>query len=380
MSIRPSLLSSLVILAALLVGTPLFGQAFCTVGSTLKNDSLPANPAGAQQISVIQGLCEGEAIASVFDVSALGPSVTVNEAGVLFAAIGGAFPASGRLQIFDGLTIAPNGAVTMGPLVHETIGALQYTPNAFNTTDISAFNVTVNSGTLVVAFTMDFNQNYLIPFLGCAGGYSANFATDNTAGPGSPCTTAPGTNLLNASGAGWWDVTQFSVGGTPICGIAYNGNWVLRACVTGSAPPSTYPGTNADVVLRSGVGFVSPDANDIKTATAGDFLTLEVESPGATLAGLELLLVTELFPTGMPPLSPFPGIAVTGNPASTYLLVGNGASPFGPALLPPTSFGLSFGVPSGLTGTSALFQALIPWIGAQNGILESTEGHEIQLM
>ncbi|MEZ6194672.1 MAG: hypothetical protein R3F20_02930 [Planctomycetota bacterium] len=364
----------------LLLSAALGAQTFCTQGTILKHDTLPANPSGAQNVSIIQGLCEGEAAASVFDVSSLGPTVTVNECGILFAASGGATAASGRLQIYDGVTIAPNGAATLGPKVYETTGALQYSPNAFNTADISASNVVITSGKLVVAFTMDINLNYNIPFLGCAGGYYADFATDNTAGPGSPCTTQPGTNLLLAQGAGWWDVTQFSVGGTPICGIAYNGNWVIRACVTNSLPPATYPGTAADLVLASSVGLTTPDLTDVKSTTAGDYMNFGITSPGGGLVGLELLFVVELFPTGAPPASPFPGIAVTGNPASTFLLVGDGAGPFGPALIPPQGFNAAYFVPAGLAGTSGLFQAIVPWVGAQNGIFESTDGHEFQVM
>ncbi|MCA9321506.1 MAG: hypothetical protein KDB53_12255, partial [Planctomycetes bacterium] len=161
---------------------------------------------------------------------------------------------------------------------------------------------------------------------------------------------------------------------------AFNGNWVLRACVASNSTLPTYPGTAADLTLRTSVGGAPLDAADVKSATGGDFLTFEMHSPGGGLAGRGYFLVVEVFATGSPPVSPYPGIAVSGNPALTFLAVGAGASPFGPTVFGPAPTSFAFQVPQGFSGASGLFQVLVSWTGSANGIFESSDGREIQLL
>jgi hypothetical protein len=219
----------------LFMATLAFGQG-CPQGQVfLKNDNLPANPSGATAVSVVPGLCEGEAIGCVFDVSAIGAVVQVDLAAVGFFNAAGAngIQAAANLQIYDGITWS-GGIPTLGPQVFDfatSAGAsIGVTSHAINTQDISGFNVTVSSGKLVVAWPMDFNPNGT-----CPTGYQTNFGTDNPAFTFT-CTTPPQKNLIMIQGQGWRDAATANVGGIPLCPIFYNGNWVIRACVHDVTP------------------------------------------------------------------------------------------------------------------------------------------------
>src|SRR5687767_4882026 len=81
----------------------------CNAGQTLlKNDNLPAVPGGPTAISVIQGLCEGEACGAVFNFAGIAPSVKVNMASVAFMNVGNAagIQAAVDLEFFDGVTFS----------------------------------------------------------------------------------------------------------------------------------------------------------------------------------------------------------------------------------------------------------------------------------
>ena len=70
--------------------------------SLMKNDVLPAIP-GQQTVSVIQGLCEGEAAGCVFNVSSVGSVVKVRSAAIGYVQVGGVqgTQASVNLKIYD---------------------------------------------------------------------------------------------------------------------------------------------------------------------------------------------------------------------------------------------------------------------------------------
>ncbi len=225
----------------------------------LSNDSLPPVPSGATPVSVIQGLGNGEAAAAVFDTTPLSPQgVKVNLAAVGYMNVVGTngIQAAVNLQIYDGVTFDAAGVPTLGPLAFDYASAtgsnLQLTSHAINTTDLSAFNVTVTSGKLVVAWSMVFN----------AGAPQTNFATDN----GSiqftcnPSVTPLQKNLIFIQGQGWRDAALATVQGIPLCPVFYSGNWIIRACVE--------PMVNPTNLLVSG----SP-------TTAGGFVNVTFDSP-----------------------------------------------------------------------------------------------------
>ena len=83
----------------------------CATGQTFfKNDVLPANP-GSAAVSVIEGLCEGEACGCVFDVSSVGPVVKLKSAAVGYVQAGGVNGTASDLEVtvtaHSGLRVIP---------------------------------------------------------------------------------------------------------------------------------------------------------------------------------------------------------------------------------------------------------------------------------
>jgi hypothetical protein len=235
---RPTLLVLAICLA------PASAQV-CGTGQTLfKNDNLPAVPAGPVAVSVVPGLCEGEACGAVFDVAALGPAVKLNLASTGFFNAGGAngITAAVDLEVFDGVTFSGTNLMiaNLGPSLFRwstaTGSSLSVASHAINESpDLSSFNVVATSGKLVVAWWMDFTT---APGT-CATGYQTNFGTDNTVFQltCSSAVTPPQKNLIYILGQGWRDAARAVVNGIPICPFFYSGNWVIRACVEPAAPP-----------------------------------------------------------------------------------------------------------------------------------------------
>ncbi|MFG0317745.1 MAG: plastocyanin/azurin family copper-binding protein [Planctomycetota bacterium JB042] len=139
-------------------------------------------------------------------------------------------------------------------------------------------------------------------------------------------------------------------------------------------PPATWPGTGDDLELSTGVD-AAPDSVDVKSLSAGNVLSIGIDSPEATLTGAPLVLALSAFPTGTTPASPLPGIHF--DPAAA-VIVTQGA--FGwPLVVPPG--GVSFGlvVPPVAAGTSIMLQAAALSANTHNGVFAATDGHELQL-
>jgi hypothetical protein len=147
--------------------------------------------------------------------------------------------------------------------------------------------------------------------------------------------------------------------------------------------PSFYPGTQEDLWLLTAINqnpLTSGFANEIKSAMAGDILTLQVLSPGGTFNFREVLVAYQVFTTGFPPFPPLaPGVPFS----APSILLGGAPPPIGPVLLSPAGTTLSVMVPPGLMGASVLLQGvIITWQPptAANGIFATTNGHEIQFL
>lgn len=246
-------------------GCALPGQIF------LKNDNLPDIPA-TQSVSVIPGLCEGEAMGCVFDVSAqqFSSEVRVNMVAGAYINVASTsgIAAIVNLKIFDGISWIGN-IPQLGPQVFDFESAagsnIQFNSSGINTLDISNFDVRVSSGTLVVAWEMLLNT---APG-SCATGYQTNFATDNFLSPCSaPCSPVR-KNLIYIQGQGWRDPMTATVTGIPICSCYYAGNWIIRACVE----PVGYPRTYCTGKLNSAncVPAVSWTGTPTLTSGADDF-------------------------------------------------------------------------------------------------------------
>jgi hypothetical protein len=260
----------LLLMILLVSAAPALSQT-CNAGQTLlKNDNLPAvPPPGPTTVSVIQGLCEGEACGAVFNFASVGPSIKVNLASVAYINVGGAsgIQAAVDLEFFDGITFSgPNQSVAnLGPslfrwstVTGSSIGLVSSGINA--SPDLSQFNIVATSGNLVCAWWMDLNPQGGT----CPTGYQTNYATDYTGGGGftcSPTVTPPQKNLIYIQGQGWRDASKATVSGFPLCPIYYAGNWIMRVCVEPTAPPAiiTYFGPpNPPMGLPVSLGFSSP--------------------------------------------------------------------------------------------------------------------------
>ncbi|HKX46773.1 MAG TPA: hypothetical protein VJP77_08725, partial [Planctomycetota bacterium] len=284
----------LVLLAAALAPLAPAAAQSCPGQNFFQNDSLPAQPAGSFTISVIPGLCEGEAAGAVFDLAPGSPLQVLQKVSVGFGSGGGAQGATAavNVEVYDGVTFA--GAVaSLGPKVFDLAQAtganVQVTSTGINEFDLSPYGVAVGnspSNRFVVAFRMEVNPNG-----SCAAGFTSNFFTDNDQ-PGffgcDPAITPQQTNLIDIQGQGWRDAALATVSGFPLCPLFYSGNWVIRACATNGGP------ANPLQVLVAG----SP-------APPGGFVNLTFQAPG--YAGVPYIAAASLGTS--------PGIVVSsGNP------------------------------------------------------------------
>lgn len=218
----------LVVAAAAFLVPGLRAQSCAGGQSFFKNDVLPANP-GMQSVSVISGLCEGEAAGCVFDVSAVGSTVNVKSAAIGYIQAGGVngTTAAVNLIIYDGITWA-GGFPTLGAEVFDfgsaTGGLIGVTSSAINSIDLSGFNIPITSGKAVITWWMEIQTTG-----DCASGYPANFATDYPTGAAN-CNVHQ-KNLIYILGQGWRDASTATVSGFQLCPIYYAGNWLIRSCM-----------------------------------------------------------------------------------------------------------------------------------------------------
>jgi hypothetical protein len=240
------------LLSRVLLGTAFLSLAvsalpaqLCPSGSDTfwKNDTLPDNPGGAPiGLSVIPGICEGEAIGSYFQMPPGTATQRIKQVAVGFghSAGGAGFDATLNVEIYEGgVTYNANGTAVLGTKIFDLNAdfsqSMQVTSTSINTFDMTPYGVEV-SDDFVVAFRMNIN----IAFPGCpSGGAAANFFTDNGLG-GSPCLA--GVNLLDELSTGWVDPATW--GPFPplivLCPSFYAGNWAIRACTEDAGGVGTW--------------------------------------------------------------------------------------------------------------------------------------------
>ena len=240
-----------------------------------KNDILPDVPAGPLQISIILGLCPGEAAATYFQKPPMTAPQKIKSVSVGFGhTSGGAgFTATCNVEIYEGaVTFNPGGTAILGPKIFDLgvdqQASMQLTSTGINTLDVSNFNIVVDDD-YVVAFRMNINPNGQ-----CATGYPANFFTDNN---GAPATCNPGTNLIFILQQGWNDPATVSVSGFPLCPLFYAGNWVIRACTEDT-------GALASTMARNGTGCNPNGFQSLTNPALGStwVSTIDIAGPGAT--------------------------------------------------------------------------------------------------
>lgn len=238
------LLFGLVSLVSLLATSPESSAQGCSAPGQifLKNDNLPDIP-GTQTVTVIPGLCEGEAMGCVFNVvgQQFSSEVKVNSVAGAYINVANTpgISAIVNLKIYDGITWVGTTPV-LGPEVFDFASAaganIQFNSSGINTVDLSNFDVRVSSGKLIVAWFMELQT---APG-SCSTGYQTNFATDNTQNACAGSCSPVQKNLIFIQGQGWRDPMTATVSGFPLCSCFYAGNWIIRACVEPVGYPRTY--------------------------------------------------------------------------------------------------------------------------------------------
>lgn len=196
-------------------------------------------------MTVIAGLCDGEAAAQVFTLPTGMGAQKLTKVSVGYGHGGGTsgFNSLANLEIYDGLTW--NGQIpVLGTKVfdmeNDYLTSVQVITHGINEVDMSAYNVIVGndaSKKFVVAFRSSFN-----PWCTCGSACQVNFFTDFDGVSPFVCHTTPKTSLIDIQGQGWRDASVATVSGFPLCPIYFNGNWVIRACTENAgAPPVCQP-------------------------------------------------------------------------------------------------------------------------------------------
>ena len=145
---------TLALLAACALGAGASAQV-CTT-NFWKNDSLPDIPSGTASISIIPGLCEGEAVGTVFQMTAGMAPQKLNQVAVGFAhsSGGGGFTATCNVEIYEGPVTFSGSNATLGTKIFDlgqSQGAsMQLTSSGVNTFDLSNFNIVVSDDSRLV--------------------------------------------------------------------------------------------------------------------------------------------------------------------------------------------------------------------------------------
>ncbi|MFY9342194.1 MAG: hypothetical protein WAT39_06885 [Planctomycetota bacterium] len=247
LSVRSALVLSLLGAAA-----PALAQGCATAGTFWKRDTLPVTPSGLTAVSVIQGMCEGESAGVVFEMPA---SMSVQRITQVVAPWGAALGVNGfqallDVEVYDGVSFS-GANVNMGTLVFSLSQAatanMQVQSHGLNVLDTSTYNIIVGAAPptapgpvrrFAICFRCDFNGH---PTGSCAGGWPANFFTDNSQQPTFPFTcnnviTPQRTSIIEIQGQGWRDAALASVTGIQLCPIYYSGIWCIRCCSQDAFP------------------------------------------------------------------------------------------------------------------------------------------------
>ncbi len=146
---------------------------------------------------------------------------------------------------------------------------------------------------------------------------------------------------------------------------------------TGMSPPEVMatarwcrlPGTGEDLVLHSGVGATTPDANCAKVAEPGLTVRITLDSPGGTFDTQLAAFAFEFYPDAGPQPAPFlPGLQLDRIDGQVLVLG-----------LPAAGAATSVTIPPGLAGLVLRAQGIAVTTLAQNGSYATTEAHDVVL-
>jgi hypothetical protein len=154
-------------------------------------------------------------------------------------------------------------------------------------------------------------------------------------------------------------------------------------------PPPIYPGSgeafNQGTAVNTPGGPINPitfgGGFDVKTAVAGDVLSIRAISSSGAFNFTPLLIVGQFFTTGGPaPVGALPNLHV--NTFGAFIIV-NGTDPSafgGFQVVAPGGSTFAFSIPVSVAGQSCIVQSLALSPFATNGFFALSDGHEIRFL
>ncbi len=139
-------------------------------------------------------------------------------------------------------------------------------------------------------------------------------------------------------------------------------------------------GSNDDCAQGTTLNGLGSPESVVKLASAGDFLAIDVKSPGFGLVGGSPIILGQLTPIGtvIPESMTDESIHVSAQvPGVIVLFNGLPSSVIGPTLLTPTGLSVGYVIPPGLSGLRLRIQTLIASFSAANGIYAATDAHDV---
>jgi hypothetical protein len=201
---------------------------------------------------------------------------------------------------------------------------------------------------------------------------------DNTISSTSPCIDAGHSDVAynDAQGCGMppYGTLRNDIG---LHGGPLGCSWTMVG--TSTAAP-TYPGSAEDLLLRTAVNGTLTSFPDVKPASVGQILQINLSTPSGTFASGIPLLVAQFLPQNQPAgsISTFPYVHFDPMQPIYILLDGLLGSPLGPMPIVPGGATLTYLIPPGFGGSSFIVQGLALNSGAANGIFAASNAHEIE--
>lgn len=143
-----------------------------------------------------------------------------------------------------------------------------------------------------------------------------------------------------------------------------------------NCPDLAHRGSCEDFVLETRINGGGDPTAVVKSIAAGDTLTVVMRSPLGGFIGERPLLFGEIYPTGMPPQSPFGFPEIHVSISGVFVL-------FDPLIAEPDStlpiegMTFEFPIPVSLPGITGVLQSICFSFAAKNGIFSISSAHEI---
>lgn len=175
------------------------------------------------------------------------------------------------------------------------------------------------------------------------------------------------------------DIVPMDLNDTGLPGFVVGDEGSDRFMVHGWPQSYRLPGSGDDLVLRTAVGGLDVNRDDVKQAAAADLIAIRFRSPGHTYDLSVPVLTAQVMPAGVSPgsISIYPELHLDLSYPVIVLIDGN-ATPFGSLLGGGADFHMT--VPAQLAGTDLIFQGICLQSSAVTANpFTTTEAHTIEI-